>query len=330
MTRQRGRLDHEEVAVKSHFLTERGTACGRPIKASTGTRDTSRVTCLHCLRSIAYTSARYEAEHGRIERHLDIPYYSPKTIAALQISDASLVSLDVYATEGDDSMPIVAYIHGGDFHHGDKGEVSSKPVFFLEAGYTFVSINHRLLPDADIADIPYDVATALGSVHRNGGLFGGDPSNVFVVGSSTGGHLAALVVTRSDLWCHLELSPEFIRGVVVLDSGSLDLPLKIEPTFPTELADAERSKLMHEFKRLSPVHQVDSARHLPDFLLLVTDEERQEHAKRFHDRVAETPAEATVVLAADRTHATLTRKLGDRGDPYGEAVLDFMRTRIKS
>ena len=316
--------------MKSHFLTERGTACGRPGKATTVTRDMSRVTCLHCRRSLAYTSARYEAEHGRIERHLDIPYYSREAIVGLQISDASLVSLDVYATEGDDSMPIVAYIHGGDFHHGDKGEVSSKPVFFLEAGYIFVSINHRLLPDADIFDIPYDVATALASVHRNGELFGGDPSNVFVVGSSTGGHLAALVATRSDLWSHLDLTPEFIRGVAVLDSGSLDLPLKVYPTIPTELADDDRAKLMNEYERLSPVHQVGNTRHLPDFLLLVTDREHEEHAKRFHDRVAETQAEATIVLAADRTHATLTRKLCDPGDPYGEAVLDFMRTRIKS
>lgn len=322
--------------MKTHFSASAGTtACGRDATASS-TLNPSAVTCLTCKRSLPFAVACYEAEHGRIERHLDIPYYDRAAIAALGSVDPALVSLDIYSTEGDYAMPVVVYIHGGSFHFGDKREVSSKPVFFLGSGYIFVSINHRLLPDTDFLDICGDTAAALAWVYRHIGDFGGDPANIFLVGASTGGHQAALVATRGDLLRPHNLTSDIVRAVVVLDCAALDMVLRAAPEleepayeFQPVWSATDRVRLLNGLEEVSPVHQVSPGSRAPDFLMLVTDEDRLTHANRLRERLASTSAKTLVQVVPDRTHGTLTRRLTDLGDPYGETVLEFLRGRIR-
>ena len=69
----------------------------------------------------------------------------------------------------------------------------------MEAGFVFVSINHRLLPTVDMGAITRDVASALGWVHKNIATYGGDPTRLLVMGHSSGGQLAALMCTDDKL-----------------------------------------------------------------------------------------------------------------------------------
>jgi acetyl esterase/lipase len=69
--------------------------------------------------------------------------------------------LDVYTPPGAKNLPVVFWIHGGGWQTGDKSMVALKPKAFMDAGFVFVSINHRLLPAADMAAITRDVASAL-------------------------------------------------------------------------------------------------------------------------------------------------------------------------
>jgi arylformamidase len=73
--------------------------------------------------------------------------------------------LDVHAPAGAKNLPVVFWIHGGGWQTGDKSMVALKPKAFMDAGYVFVSINHRLLPAVDMGAITRDVASALGCVH---------------------------------------------------------------------------------------------------------------------------------------------------------------------
>jgi carboxylesterase type B len=61
-----------------------------------------------------------------------------------------------------------------------------------DAGFVFVSINHRLLPSVDMGAITRDVASALGWVHRNIATHGGDPTRLLVMGHSSGGQHASI------------------------------------------------------------------------------------------------------------------------------------------
>src|SRR5687768_15739718 len=101
--------------------------------------------------------------------------------------------LDVHAPAGAKNLPVVFWIHGGGWQTGDKGMVAHKPKAFMDAGFVFVSINHRLLPAADMGAITRDVVSALGWVHKNIAVHGGDPAKVLVMGHSSGGQLAALM-----------------------------------------------------------------------------------------------------------------------------------------
>jgi acetyl esterase/lipase len=136
--------------------------------------------------------------------------------------------LDVYAPPGAKNLPVVFWIHGGGWQSGDKTMVALKPKAFTEAGFIFVSINHRLLPTAEMGAITKDVGNALGWVHKNIAEYGGDPARLLVMGHSSGGQLAALMCT-DDRYAKTEGFPlTIIRGCVPVDADTFDIPAIIE------------------------------------------------------------------------------------------------------
>src|SRR3954451_10170838 len=90
--------------------------------------------------------------------------------------------LDVYSPKGAKGLPVVAYVHGGEWTKGDKAEVSYKPKFFTEHGLVFVSVNYRLSPadrhPAHVSDVAAAVRWLTGHVRDHGG----DPKKVVLMG----------------------------------------------------------------------------------------------------------------------------------------------------
>ena len=106
--------------------------------------------------------------------------------------------------------------------------VAQKPLAFMDAGFVFVSINHRLLPSVDMGAITRDVASALGWVHKNVATCDGDPTRLLVMGHSSGGQLAALMCT-DDRYAKAEgFSLTIIKGCVPVDADTFDIPAIIE------------------------------------------------------------------------------------------------------
>src|SRR5918995_2346284 len=136
--------------------------------------------------------------------------------------------LDVHAPAGAKSLPVVFWIHGGGWQTGDKSMVALKPKAFSDAGFVFVSINHRLLPTVEMEAIVHDVASALGWVHKNIATYGGDPARLLVMGHSSGGQLPALMCT-DDRYTKAEgVSLTMIKGCVPVDADTFDIPAIIE------------------------------------------------------------------------------------------------------
>ena len=134
----------------------------------------------------------------------------------------------MHAPDGAKALPVVFWIHGGGWQTGDKSMVALKPKAFTDAGFVFVSINHRLLPTVDMGAITRDVASALGWVHRNIAPHGGDPTRLLVMGHSSGGQLAALMCT-DDRYAKAEgFSLTMIKGCVPVDADTFDIPAIIE------------------------------------------------------------------------------------------------------
>ena len=97
--------------------------------------------------------------------------------------------LDIYAPANAKNLPVVFWIHGGGWLAGDKTDVKSKPQWFMDKGFVFVSTNYRLLPEVDMGTLIRDVAKAYGWMHKHIAEYGGDPKRVLVGGHSAGAQL---------------------------------------------------------------------------------------------------------------------------------------------
>lgn len=136
--------------------------------------------------------------------------------------------LDVFpAARG--AAPVVVFIHGGYWRSLDKADFSFVAPAFTEAGACVVIPNYDLCPAVTIPEITLQMVRALAWIYRNVARFGGDPDRITVIGHSSGGHLAAMLLAC--LW------PEFAK----------DLP-----------ADLVKNALS-----ISGLYELESMRHAP-------------------------------------------------------------------
>lgn len=142
----------------------------------------------------------------------------------LEYGDAALQKLDVYAPHGVKNAPIIFMVHGGSWKYGDKGlgnTLDNKSRHYLGKNYIFVSINYRMLPEADPVEQARDVATAIAYVQKKAKKWGGDRKRMVLIGHSAGAHLLSLVNANPAF--AQEAGADTWLGVVALDSGAYDV-----------------------------------------------------------------------------------------------------------
>ncbi len=105
-------------------------------------------------------------------------------------------TFDVYRPADAQKAPVIVMLHGGGWAFGSKeaaGVVNNKVRHFLPKGYLFISVETRLLPQADPLQQAADLAQALAKIEEKAASFGADPGRLVLIGHSAGAHLAALV-----------------------------------------------------------------------------------------------------------------------------------------
>jgi acetyl esterase/lipase len=114
--------------------------------------------------------------------------YTYKTANNLQIR------ADVYRKSGDDIRPVIMWIHGGALITGSRRGLNPvQAEKYLNAGYTIVSIDYRLAPQAKLDQIIEDLQDAYRWLRNEGPkLFRVDPNRVALVGHSAGGYLTLM------------------------------------------------------------------------------------------------------------------------------------------
>lgn len=120
---------------------------------------------------------------------LDIPF-GPEDRQKLDIylpADRALVKL-----------PVLLFIHGGAWTHGFKEWMGFMAPSFVTLPCLFVSSSYGLAPTYRFPVPLNDCFAALRWIVDNISSYGGDPSNVFIGGHASGGHLAALATLRHD------------------------------------------------------------------------------------------------------------------------------------
>jgi acetyl esterase/lipase len=111
--------------------------------------------------------------------------------------------LDLYLPKSDLALPLIINIHGGAFRMGSKE--MGVPTEYLARGYAVASINYRLSQHAIFPAQIEDCKAAVRWLRANAGQYGLDPNRFAAMGSSAGGHLAAMLGTAGDI-------PEFDVG----------------------------------------------------------------------------------------------------------------------
>ncbi len=248
--------------------------------------------------------------------------------------------LDVHAPAGATNLPVVFWIHGGGWQSGDKSMVALKPKAFTDAGFVFVSINHRLLPHVDMGTINRDVAAALGWVHRHIATHGGDPARLLVMGHSSGGQLAALVCI-DDRYIKAEgLSLTAIKGCVPVDADTFDVPAIIEmaetrsrvhhlplPTYGHRQKFGDDPAKHRDF---SAVTHVARDKGIPPFLILhiAGHPDTGAQARRLAAVLDAAGVPAKVVAGRETTHASINDKLGEPDDPVTNELFAFVSAAL--
>ncbi len=159
-----------------------------------------------CLFLVMVASARAQ-QPAAVKKAAEPEYRIPDGVAFEadveygRAGDRSL-TLDLFRPkqQGDRTLPVVVYIHGGGWERGNKREghrVLSELV--LEGNYAAVTVAYRLSGEAIWPAQIHDCKAAVRWVRSNAKKYGFDPDRIGVCGGSAGGHLAAIVGVTGDV-----------------------------------------------------------------------------------------------------------------------------------
>lgn len=236
--------------------------------------------------------------------------------------------LDVYlpaAQAGTTTTPAIVLVHGGGWRRGgrdNRGLAAPKAAHWLPRGIAVVSVDYRLLPDADPLQQADDVARAVAYVQQHATRWRIDPARIVLVGHSAGAHLVSLLGSDPSALRAAGAMP--VRGVVALDSAVFDLPALMRARH-LPLYDNAFGTDPDVWQRASPHHRL-RAGVAP--LLAVCSSRRHDacpQARAYAAR-ARSFGVRVEVLPQDLSHMQLNRELG--GDSAFTRAVDGFIERV--
>lgn len=264
---------------------------------------------------LARFSRRYAGARTTI-----IPTYT------VSYGQSPLQSIDIYTPtrNGEGKLdPVIVMVHGGAWCVGDKdlsAVVTKKVKRWVSKGFVFASVDYRMLPTgADVMTQAGDVASAIAYVENHAHQWGGNASELIVMGHSAGGHLVSLLSAEPRLAARFGARPWL--GTISLDSAALNIPELMLAPHPT-LYDDAFGKDPAFWVSVSP------AQHLSLSSLRwcgVCSTQRKDscaQAQAYARRAKEYGVRAEV-LEEDMSHKQINAELGEPG-AYTEAVESFM------
>jgi arylformamidase len=190
----------------------------------------------------------------------------PKTIA---YGPGRAERLHIYRTDRPDA-PIFVFIHGGAWRSATAEDYAFPAEMVMAAGAHFIGVDFDHVQDVggDLYVVAAQVRRALAFVHQAAPTFGGDRTQIFVGGHSSGGHLTAVLLTTD--WAGLGLPADVIKGAICL-SGLYDLtPVRLSSRAAyirfNDAMVADLSPLRHVDRVGAPVFVVCGSFDSPEFI----------------------------------------------------------------
>jgi acetyl esterase/lipase len=300
------------ASQRSHEWTHAGLALALALSLTPATADAQHGALRRAIEQ------RRAARHDRAEGGLDdgagdtrraaIPA-DVRVIRDVAYGRDPKQRFDVYVPAGAEHAPVIFMVHGGGWRTGDKAGravVENKVAHWARDGVIVISVNYRLLPDADPLEQARDVARALVAAQSRLAGWGGDPAKVTLMGHSAGAHLVALLAAEPSLATSLGATPWL--GTIILDSAVLDVVAAMtRPHLP--LYDAAFGRDTSFWREASPAAHL--ARGTAPLLMVCSSKRRDScpAAMQLAARAKPLGVRAEVLTAA-KSHREINEQLG--------------------
>ncbi|MBP1861642.1 alpha/beta hydrolase fold domain-containing protein [Rhizobium herbae] len=235
--------------------------------------------------------------------------------------------MDIYVPDGATNAPVIFMVHGGAWAIGSKSAsrvVENKIAYWLPKGFIFVSVDNRLLPEANPLVQAQDVAKALAAAQERVRSLGGDPRRFVLMGHSAGAHLVTLLSADPNM--ATRVGAQLWRGTVALDSAAYDVMEIMKSSHP-RLYDRAFGNDPAFWRRASP-----SAQLLPAArpMLLVCSSTRRTSCAQAEgfEAGARTVGVHAAVLPVAKSHSAINEDLGKPGS-YTAAVDRFVQRVVQ-
>ncbi|MBO9661932.1 alpha/beta hydrolase [Dokdonella sp.] len=170
-------------------------------------------TTLAACQGVLFASLNAEHTPGGVEQRRDLVFDADRELA-----------LDVYRPARAEHAPVVVFFYGGDWTHGERGWYRFVGNALAAHGLVAMVPDYRKVPDVAPDGFMADAARAVAWARTHAGEFGGEADDVFVMGHSAGGHIAALLATDPQWLAAVGLQPRDLAGCIGLAGVYLFLP----------------------------------------------------------------------------------------------------------
>ncbi len=214
--------------------------------------------------------------------------------------------LDVYLPEKPNNAPLIVMIHGGAWASGSKSAknvVDNKVRHWVPKGYIFVSLDYRLIPEANPLEQADDVSKALAYVQKMAGTWGGNSQKIVLMGHSSGAHLAALMSADPSIVTRQGAKPWL--ATIALDSGAYNVSRIMKNRRPALYEKAFGSD-PDFWRQASPFFRLNGT--VPPMLLVCSSLRRISCNQA--DAFATKAGNAVEVLPVALRHAPINAELG--------------------
>jgi arylformamidase len=240
----------------------------------------------------------------------------------LAYGPTDIEKLDIYITKRPNA-PINIFLHGGAWRSGNAKGAAYMSETFVDAGAHFISVDFNNAPEVDgnVMIMAEQVQRAIAWVHKNAASFGGDPDRLYISGTSSGGHLAAVALT-TDWQKDFGLPADTLKGGLCC-SGMYDLyPVSLSARagyvkFTPEMIE-KLSPQRHLDKLVAPVIVAHGALETPEF---------QRQNREFAAAVKKAGKPVTFLIGEGYTHFEMFETLGNPYGLLGRAMLEQMKLK---
>lgn len=233
---------------------------------------------------------------------------------------SSAEALDIYVPQGSTALsPVFIFVHGGYWRLGSKNSSGFMARTLTENEVAYAPIDYGLAPDVSLDEIVSQARASVAWMYHHGSEYGVDRDQIYIGGSSAGGHLSAMVMAPG--WREEFGVPEDLVKGAFLFSGLYDLePLRhCEPNSWLKL-DEEAAR------RNSPIYS------LPDTeipLVIAYGSEETDEFRRQSDAYAEAWREkgfkCSVFEMSDLHHFNVTAEITDPDSVLSKQLLAIIQ-----